>query len=231
MKKRKGDKQMHAKDIIKFDNWQVTEVKNGFLAMMAALRLTFENARRHRAVRIAGWVLIAALVLTLEWLIAARIEQGKAQALYAERVEQFKTDYLDQQDAARRGMPIDPKAELIKQENTEFARLISGLKLYKYGREDYITLGQCVMNRVLNPAYPGSIVEVIQHRGQWPGYHDTNEVTESTYALAASILDGIRVQERQPCSSDLTIADFGDKITLRNTMDYNRDTVTWRYGQ
>ena len=223
---------MHAKDIIKFDNWQVTEVKNGFLAMMAALRLTFENARRHRAVRIAGWVLIAALVMTLEWIIAARVEQSKAVALYEQRTEAFKESFIAQQEAAERGMPIDPREELRGQQATAFARLMSGLKLFGYGANDYRTLAQCIACRVANPAYPNTIVEVIEQPKQWVGYSENNEVTQKDYTLAMKILGEIEAQERPAISQDYVFASFErDGITLRDTWDINTRTHFWRYGE
>ena len=223
---------MHMNNTIKFANWQASEIKNGFFSVMAGARLAFESARRYRAARIAGWVLIAALVLTLEWIIAARVEQGKAQALYTERVEQFKADYLDQQDAARRGMPIDPRVELRKQEATAFAKLMSGLKLYGYGTDDFRTLAQGVACRVANPGYPDTIVEVIEQPKQWPGYSDSNEVTQKDFDLAMKILAELDAQEHPPISSDYVYASFErDGISLRDTWEIGTRTKFWRAGE
>lgn len=223
---------MRMNNTIKFANWQASEIKNGFFSVMAGARLAFESARRHRAARIAGWVLIAALVLVLEWIIAARVEQGKAQALYTERVEQFKADYLDQQDAARRGMPIDPRVELRKQEATAFAKLMSGLKLYGYGTDDFRTLAQGVACRVANPGYPDTIVEVIEQPKQWPGYADTNEITQKDFDLAQKILAELDAQEHPPISSDYVYASFErDGIALRDTWEIGTRTKFWRAGE
>lgn len=201
------------------------------LAVLASIRVQAERIKGSRAARIVCWVILAALGLTLWTLVTFRVAQRDAERAFDAWRERYVNDFVSQREAEERGMPMDPRAELRKQENMEFARLISGLKLYQYGTEDFITLAQCVKNRELNPAYPGTIVEVIRQPNQWPGYYETNEVTESTYRLAASVLDQIRAQERQPCSSDLTIADFGKHITLRNTMGYNIETVKWRYGE
>lgn len=217
---------------IKFANWQASEIKNGFFSVMAGARLVFESARRHRAARIAGWVLIAALVMTLEWLIAARVEHGKAQALYTERVEQFKADYLDQQDAARRGMPIDPKEEQKKAEITALAQFIQGVKMFNYSFEDFVTAAWCMDARTRNPAYPDTLVEVIQQPKQWLGYNSKVIATKDEYATATRVWDVIKGADHPEVSSDFVYASFErDGITLRDTWEISTKTHFYRWEQ
>lgn len=210
---------------------QAQNLKRLFITALASARVQSEAIKRSRTARLVCCLIIGSLSLTLWTLVTYRTAQHHAERRFAEWQQRFVDDYITQQEAAERQYPPDLHAMLQEQENEELAKLISGLRLYQYGREDYITLGQCVINRTLNSAYPATIVEVIQQPGQWPGYSEENEVTAQTYELAAGILNALRAQTLQPCDSSLTIAEFGQRITLRNTLDYSRDTVTWRAGQ
>lgn len=223
---------MHMNNTIKFANWQASEIKNGFFSVMAGARLAFESARRHRAARAIGWAILAALVLMLTALISFRVAQAQQQRRFEEWQERFVNEYLDQQDAARRGMPIDPRVELRKQEATAFAKLMSGLKLYGYDTDDFRTLAQGVACRVANPGYPDTIVDVIEQPKQWPGYADKNEVTQKDYDLAMKILAELDAQEHPPISSDYVYASFErDGIALRDTWDIGTRTHFWRAGE
>lgn len=203
-----------------------------FISAMAALRVQAERIRASRTARIVCWIILAALVLTLEWVIAARVEQKKAIERYDAWQTRFVDDYLTQQEAARVGIPPDPKEELRKQEATAFAKIIGGLKLYGYGADQYRTLAQGIACRVANPAYPDTIVGVIEQPGQWPGYSDSNEVTQQNYTLALQILAEIEAQEHPAISKDFVYASFErDGITLRDTWDIGTRTKFWRYGE
>lgn len=203
-----------------------------FISAMAALRVQAERIRASRTARIVCWIILAALVLTLEWVIAARVEQKKAIDRYDAWQTRFVDDYLAQQEAARVGIPPDPKEELQKQEATAFAKIMSGLKLYGYGADQYRTLAQGIACRVASPAYPDTIVEVIEQPGQWPGYSDSNEVTQQNYTLALQILAEIEAQEHPAISQDFVYASFErDGITLRDTWDVTTRTHFWRYGE
>ena len=203
-----------------------------FISAMAALRVQAERIRASRTARIVCWIILAALVLALEWVIAARVEQKKAIDRYDAWQTRFVDDYLTQQEAARVGIPPDPKEELRKQEATAFAKLMGGLKLYGYGADQYRTLAQGIACRVANPAYPDTIVEVIEQSGQWPGYSDSNEVTQQNYTLALQILAEIEAQEHPAISQDFVYASFDrDGITLRDTWDVTTRSHFWRYGE
>ena len=223
---------MQMNNNIKFANWQASEIKNGFFSVMAGARLAFESARRHRAARAIGWAILAALSLILTALISFRVAQAQQQRRFEEWQERFVNEYLAQQEAAEIGFPPDPKEELEKQENMEFAKLCAGLWRYQYGYGPLRTLGELVKLRVMNPTKPNTIVEVIQEPGQWPGYSPDNEVTAEGYRQAAQIMDEVRAEEFPLCGSDMILASFGkDKIVLRNSMEYGPNTETWWYGK
>jgi hypothetical protein len=168
----------------------------------------------------------------LEWLIAARVEQGKAMESFEAWKIRFADDYIAMQEAKEIGLPPDPKVELRKQEATAFAKLMSGLKLYGYSADDFRTLAQGVACRVANPGYPNTIVEVIEQPKQWPGYADTNEVTQKDFDLAMQILAELDAHEHPPISSDFVYASFErDGISLRDTWDIGTRTHFWRAGE
>lgn len=202
------------------------------LTLMAAIRIQTERIKTSPTAKKVCAGILAALVLILNSLISFRIAQRDAQRSFDAWTERFVNDYVSMQEAAERGMPPDPKEELRGQQATAFAKLMSGLKLFGYGTDDYRTLAQCIACRVANPAYPNTIVEVIEQPKQWVGYSEANEVTQKDYTLAMKILGEIEAQEHPAISQDYVYASFEkDGVTLRDTWDINTRTHFWRYGE
>lgn len=222
---------MHTKDTILFENWQEFPKKTA-VSFLAGLRVGFERMRGSKRARIVCWVILAALALTLWTLVTFRIAQKQQDTRFEAWCERFVNDYISMQEAAEMGFPPDPREELRKQENMEFAKLCAGLRRYQYGYGPLRTLGELVKLRVMNPTKPNTIVEVIQEPGQWPGYSPDNEVTAEGYRQAAQIMDEVRAEEFPLCGSDMILASFDkDKIVLRNSMEYGPNTETWWYGK
>lgn len=208
------------------------EVKGAAFALLASLRILFEEIKRSNRARTAARGFLAALVLLLTVVISFRVAQKHEQAQFETWKLRFANDYIAQQEAKEMGYPQDPKVELRAQETTAFAKLMSGLKLYGYSTDDFRTLAQGVACRVANPGYPNTIVEVIEQPKQWPGYADTNEVTQKDFDLAQKILAEIDAQEHPPISSDYVYASFErDGISLRDTWDIGTRTHFWRAGE
>ena len=202
------------------------------LAALAGIRVQVERIKANRAAKKVCAGILAVLVLVLNSLISFRIAQRDAQRSFEAWQERFVNDYVSMQEAAERGMPPDPKEELRGQQATAFAKLMSGLKLFGYGADDYRTLAQCIACRVANPAYPNTIVEVIEQPQQWVGYAENNEVTQKDFKLAMQILSEIEAQEHPAISQDYVYASFEkDGVTLRDTWDINTRTHFWRYGE
>lgn len=216
-------------------NELILQVKNlGQLMIMAlsTARVLTERVKANDTARKIGWGVLAALVLVLTALVSFRVAQAQQEKRFEAWQERFVNEFLAQQEAAAIGMPPDPREELRKQEATVFAKLMSGLKLFGYGADDYRTLAQCIACRVANPAYPSTIVEVIEQPRQWVGYSEANEVTQKDYTLALQILAEIEAQEHPAISQDYVFASFErDGITLRDTWDIGTRTKFWRYGE
>lgn len=202
------------------------------LAAIAGIRVQVERIKASPTAKKVCAGILAVLVLVLNSLISFRIAQRDAQRSFEAWQTRYVNDFLSQQEAAERGMPPDPKEELRGQQATAFARLMSGLKLFGYGADDYRTLAQCIACRVANPAYPNTIVEVIEQPKQWVGYSENNEVTQKDYTLAMQILSELEAQEHPAISQDYVYASFErDGITLRDTWDIGTRTKFWRYGE
>lgn len=220
---------MHVKDTIRFDFLQGAPLKAAVSAL-AGVRVAYERIRESRAARVACWIILAALVLTLEWLVAARVEQGKAQRSFEAWQERFVDDYISMQEAKEIGYPPDPREELRKQEAMEFAKVIRGLKNYRYSYTQFLTLAWCMQARINSAGYDDTLLEVIRQPGQWPGFQETNEVTQADYDTALRAITAIEEAEHPACSSDYVYASFErEGITLRDTWDISTKTHFWRY--
>ncbi len=218
-------------DVIKISMWREWTGRAA-LSVLASLRVGFERIRGSRMARAVCWGILAALALTLWTLILFRVAQRDAQVAFEAWQVRFAEDHIAQQEAREIGFPPDPIEELHKQEASTFARLMAGLKLYGYGADDFRTLAQGIACRVANPAYPNTIVEVIEQAGQWPGYSEATEVTQANYDLASKILSELAAQEHPAISSDYVYASFErDCITLRDTWDISTRTHFWRAGE
>lgn len=220
---------MHTESKIK----KLGKAIGGVLLMaLASIRVQTERIKGSRKAKNVCAGILAVLVLVLNSLIAFRVAQRDAQRSFEAWQTRYVNDFISQQEAAERGMPPDPKEELRGQQATAFARLMSGLKLYGFGLDDYRTLAQGIACRVANPAYPNTVVEVIEQPQQWPGYSESNEVTQKDYALAVQILGEIEAQEHPAISQDFVYASFErEGITLRDTWDIGTRTKFWRYGE
>jgi hypothetical protein len=219
-------------DSIKWRDFQAREIKNGAVAVLAGARVAFEGIKSSRRARVACWIILAALALTLWTLVTFRIAQRDALNSFEDWKARFSEDFISQQEAKQRGLPPDPREELRAQQATVFAKLMDGLKLYGFSLDDFRTLAQGIQCRMNNAAYPDTFVEVVEQPGQWPGYSDNNEVTQKSYKTALQILSELDAQEHPPITSDFVFASFEkDGITLRNTWEISTKTHFWRYGE
>lgn len=225
---------MHEQNTIKLNLLQDFPHRAGRTAFtaLAAARVGFERARQSKTARAIGWAVLAALVLVLTALISFRAAQAQQERRFEEWQERFVNDYLAQQEAARIGIPPDPKEELKKQEITALAQFIQGVKMFNYSFEDFVTAAWCMDARTRNPAYPETLVEVIQQPKQWLGYNPEAIVTKDEYATATRVWDVIRGADHPEVSSDFVYASFErDGITLRDTWEISTKTHFWRYEQ
>lgn len=183
---KKGYDYMHTDNTIKFNFWQEIPVKAAVSAL-AGLRVGFERIRQSRQARVASWVILAVLVLTLEWMIAARVEQRKALESFEAWKVRFADDYISMQEAKEIGLPPDPKELLAEQEIGMIARALYGVKsnsdadLHKYC--------WCFFNRVDIKSGEfrdvENLEEVFAKPGQFMGYSENNPVLDRLRDIAS----------------------------------------------
>ena len=175
------------------------------------------------------WVLIA-LALVLYTITIARYADARAEKKYEDWKVRYVNDYLEQQEAARAGMPVDPYTAQLDYEAGMLAKVLYGVK--DNSEEDLKTYCWCVFNRVDNPMFPDMIEDVISQPKQWMRYSENNLVLDNLFKIAREQLDEWHSGATRPVGSDYVYMDWTpSRITLRNQWEYGRETETWRYGQ
>jgi len=219
-------------DSIKFNSWQVGEIKNGFLAMMAAARLAFEDARRSKTARIVGACVLAVLVLTVWTLVTFRIANAQQERHFEEWKERYVNDYMAQQEAAERGMPVDPKVAQREWDIDETARVLYGVK--GNSETDLRTYCWAGFNRVdiktgeFKDVH--SLSEVYAKPGQFMGYSSDNPILGSLRKIAEEEYNIWQSGKDRPCDVDKVFIYWTpDKVMLLSEIG---DMVnTWRYSE
>lgn len=218
-------------DSIKFDSFQARQnIKNGAAVVLASARVAVEAIKESETAKKICAGILAALALILTALVSFRVAESKEQVKYEAWKERFVNDYLSQREAEERGMPIDPREELRKSEITCIAQFIRGVKRFNYSLDDFITAVWGMDARTRNPAYPGTLIEVIQQPGQWLGYSSETEVTKEDYATAEKVWNTVYSADHPEVSSDFVYASFeAEGITLRDTWEISTRTHFWRW--
>lgn len=210
---------------IRFADWQGLEVKNGFLALMAGLRLAVGEIKKSRTTRIICWVILAVLALTLWTLVTYRIAHRDAEQSFEVWKERYVNDYQSQEEAKAIGIPPDPKELLLNQQSEALARVLYGVK--ENSTNDLKTLCWCVFNRVDNPAYPDTLEAVIAQPKQWMGYYEDSPVLDDLYKIAREQIQAWE-NGRRPVSNEFVYMSWtAARIVLRDTWEYGMKTNTW----
>lgn len=218
-------------DSIKFLSFQAKEeIKSGAVAILASVRVAVEAIKESETAKKVCAGILAALVLILTALVSFRVAESREAAKYEAWKERFVNDYISQREAEERGMPIDPREELRKSEITAIAQFIRGVRRFNYSTNDFITAVWGMDARKRNPAYPGTLIEVIQQPGQWLGYSSDTEVTKEDYATAEKVWNSVFNADHPEVSSDFVYASFeAEGITLRDTWEISTRTHFWRW--
>lgn len=219
-------------------NWLVFQVENlkpAIVAASASVRVVMDKILRSKTARTACMVLLAVMVMALEWLVVARHEQAKAHEQYEEWQTRFVLEYRIQQQeerakaAAEAEEILSQEADERKQIITEIGKCIRGLKRFNYGYADFWRMAWCMDARVRSPGYSDDLLSVIQQPGQWPGYSSKNEVTAEDYKMAERVYDAITKADHPAVSNEFVFASFEmDGVTLRDTYEISSKTHFWK---
>jgi spore germination cell wall hydrolase CwlJ-like protein len=137
---------------------------------------------------------------------------------------------MAQQEAARNGMPPDPKVQLREQQAQALAKVLYGVK--DNSEQDLRTMCWCVFNRVDSPDYPDTLEEVIDQPQQWMRYDPENPVIDNLYKIAEQELVAWQDGKTRPITSDFVYMNWTpNQIKLRNAWKDGSTTDYWRYGQ
>lgn len=152
--------------------------------------------------------------------VTVRMEAEMSRRLEAQAMS-YKAEALLSDGAA---MQREEEAEAL-------AKLLYGYR--NNSRRDLKTLAWCVLMRVDNPAYPGSVRAVVEQDSQWMNYSGSNPVRDDFTAIAGEILDTYHAG-RYPAglTSDFVYAAWStDSIKLRDTWEMNSRTEYWRAAE
>lgn len=220
---------MHTKDTILFENWQEFPKKTA-VSFLAGLRVGFERIRASETGKKVCGGILACLFLILWTLVTFRVAQKQQDARFEAWCERFVNDYISMQEAAEMGFPPDPKEELKKQEITALAQFIQAVKRFNFSFDDFVTAAWGMDARTRNPAYPNTLLEVIQQPRQWPGYSEDIIPTKEEYETATRVWDVLNGAEHPEVSSDFVFASFEPEgITLRDTWEISTKTHFWKW--
>jgi hypothetical protein len=173
-------------------------------------------------------ILVLAFVLCV--IVAYRAGGVRAAQRYEEWQVRFVDDYMAQQEAARNGMPPDPKVQLREQQAQALAKVLYGVK--DNSEQDLRTMCWCVFNRVDSPDYPDTLEEVIDQPQQWMRYDPENPVIDNLYKIAEQELVAWQDGKTRPITSDFVYMNWTpNQIKLRNAWKDGSTTDYWRYGQ
>ena len=155
--------------------------------------------------------------------------QAYAQAT-AEQKDAEHQAYLDQL-AAQQKAEAESIENIMKKNATAKAKLGYGSRNFKdnknYGDDDFMTLYQCVDNRLRNSMYTGmSIEEIVFQEGQFIASYDTNPIQDYYYNLAMKSEKLKQDRASEPVGSDYVYTIYTDHgIYLAN--DPNAPAYTW----
>lgn len=189
-----------------------------------------ENNMPLWAAGLMGKYALVVLGLILYTILIARGAQAKAEKRYEEWKDRWVNEYLDQQEAARVGIPPDPKELLREQQATALARVLYGVR--DNSEADLRTACWCVFNRVDSPDYPDTLEEVIAQPQQWMRYDPENPVIDKLYRIAEQELDAWQNGKTRPITSDFVYMTWSPTtIKLRNAWNDGFTTDYWRWSE
>lgn len=165
------------------------------------------------------------LICCITGVVVKRNTEQEMAVKYAEELQAYK----DAEMGKRIVTGSDSKAAAMREDAKSIAKVLYGVK--GNNENDLRTLVWCVLNRVDNKGYPGTVAEVVAQDRQWMGYSDSNPVLDDLFNLALGELDiwygGIR-----PCSPDFVFMNWTpSEITLRDTFEFSSKTHSWSVGK
>ena len=192
-----------------------------------------------RFIRKHGIALIALALLAIWTVVTCSIAAHNARVKTTEQLTaQYSAEYdakiqafYDAQDAAKAAEQealLSAQAQM-EREADALARLIGTMKTKRMKG----AMLWNVLARVDNPAYPGSVEEVIEQPSQWMFYSESNPIREDDRQFALEQL-AIWHDGRYPAglSTDFVYGEWSENdYVLRDSWDRNSRTNYWRFPE
>lgn len=178
------------------------------------------------AIKYKKYILIL-LVSIVALVIAVRIGYSKAERMYRVQIDYLNIE-LDKCQNEKQELIASIAAKPIYSIEAEaMARVLYGVK--NNNDTDLTTLCWCILNRVDNPQFPNSILQVVEQESQWMGYSASNPVIDDFYNIACEAID-YWMSGRRPCDNSFVFMDWdSNRIVLRNTFKENKTTKYWSW--
>ena len=191
----------------------------------------------HKAIVI---VVFVAVCIFMAWGIQTKAEKKREVIRQQELAEE--RDRIWAEDQARLAALEAQKAAdeaarkaAIEEDTILMAKFFAGIdgfvENWGYSDRDIRTYGECVINRVLNKSFPGTIREVITQENQWVGFSESNQVIEKYYQIASTIVNNYYENAIRPCSSAYCWVDLNKNgCWLMSEYSDSPYVGRWRYS-
>ena len=198
--------------------------------------------KKNRSVS-AQTIAVCALIIVITTLIATLIATGCQRAKFEERIAEInanheeemvalraeiRDDYEFQMTAMRKYYEYGADASQVEQEAECLSKLVYGVAK-DHPVSDQKGVVWCALNRVEQPGYPDTVIEVCEQPKQWIGYSNDNPVLEDIYEMVLEELKIWHNDGHRPMSNKYIYLTWSSKeILLRDTFEKNRNTSYWR---
>lgn len=216
-----------------FPIWSKTEpISEENMLKSHRREVRFDRFRKRYGIALTVMFLWAASMIVsccVTGTIVKHNTRKETEALLAAQYAAELQAYKDSEAAKRIVTGDESKTAAMKADCTEIAKVLYGIRANS--KDDLRTAIWCVLNRVDNAGYPGSVSEVCRQAGQWMGYADDNPVLDDLFNIAYEQVEiwygGIR-----PVSPDYIYLNWSPtEITLRDNWTDGSGTHYWRYDK
>ena len=218
-----------AGEMIRFGEWAAFELPKERPAIPAGAH----TMNTERFLRKYGILLIAAAAFTIYTLLLSAYVAARTEKAVSERLEgEYQGKLMAWQQELNREREEQEAAARITENITQreaeaLARVLYGVK--DNSTDDLRTYAWCVLNRADNPAYPGTIEEVIAQPQQWMAYSADNPVLENLYQIAYEEIRLWQSGAHRPVSDEYVYMTWSPSdIVLRDTWKDGSGAHYWR---
>ncbi len=185
------------------------------------------------AIAAAVIVLLGIWTATVRTITAHNVRIEVAEELserYEAEYRQKMQAYIDQQTAAQLLTGEASRQAAAEEDANWIARVLYGVR--NNSSDDLRTCVWCILNRVDNAAYPGSVAAVVRQAEQWMGYAEDNPVLTDLYKIALEQVESWYAGDQRPVDSSYVYLSWSPtEIVLRDAWTDGSGTHYWRWKE